>query len=87
MTDETLWWIALGLGGVVAVVAVALLQTFLAQVRRVERAAEAIWEAGKQVARNTSTTWMLKQTSERLDELTAEALRHDEFLRSAREGG
>lgn len=84
MTDETLWWIALGLGAVVAVVAIALLQTFLAYLRRVERGAEAIWEAGKQVARNTATTWMLTQTSERLDELTQEALRHDAFLREGR---
>lgn len=83
MTDETLWWIALGLGAVVAVVAVGLLQTFLGYLRRVERAAEAIWAAGKQVARNTQTTWMLTQTSERLDELTFEVLRHDDFLRSA----
>ncbi len=86
MTDEALWTVALALGGVVAVVAVVLLQVFLGYLRRVERGAEAIWHAGKQVARNTSTTWMLTQTSERLDELTAEALRHDEFLRSAREG-
>lgn len=85
MTDETLWMVALGLGAVVAVVAIVLLQIFLSYLRRVERGAEAIWEAGKQVARNTSTTWMLAQTSERLDDLTAEALRHDEFLRSARE--
>lgn len=81
MTDETLWWIALGLGLVVAVVAVVLLQTFLHHVRRVERGAEAIWEAGKQVARNTSTTWLLPQTSEVLDELAVEALNHEEFLK------
>lgn len=86
MTDEALWWVALGLGAVVAVVAVVLLQIFLTYVRRVERGAEAIWEAGKQVARNTSTTWMLRQTTERLDELTAEAQRHEQFLRSV-EGG
>lgn len=84
MTDEALWGIALGLGAVVAVVAVVLLQIFLGYVRRVERGAEAIWEAGKQVARNTATTWMLTQTSERLDELTAETLRHDALLRQVR---
>jgi hypothetical protein len=84
MTDETLWWVALGLGAVVAVVAVVLLQTFLAQVHRIERAAEAIWEAGKQVAGNTASTWMLGITSQKLDALTEEAQRHDAFLR---EGG
>lgn len=86
MSDETLWWIALGLGLVVAVVAVVLLQTFLQYVRRVERDAGAIWEAGKQVARNTSTTWLLPQTSERLDELTDEALRHEAVLRAQGDG-
>jgi hypothetical protein len=81
VTDEALWWIALGLGAVVAVVAIVLLQTFLAQVHRIERGAEAIWEAGKQVAANTASTWMLDVTSQKLDALTEEALRHDAFLR------
>lgn len=82
MSDVALWWVALGLGLVVAVVAVVLLQVFLNQVRRVERTALAIWQAGKQVAANTSTTWLLGETSERLDLLTAETLRHDALLRT-----
>ena len=45
MSTNTLWWITLGAGLVVAVVAVILLQTFLNQVKRVERGAEAVWEA------------------------------------------
>lgn len=81
MSDHDWWWVALGLGLVVAVVAVVLLETFYRQVRRIERGAEAIWLTGKQVAANTSTTWMLGETSDRLDLLTEEALRHDAFLR------
>ncbi|MGI8937579.1 MAG: hypothetical protein ACR2JF_05060 [Iamia sp.] len=81
MSTNALWAVTLGLGLVVSLVAVALLQAFLNQVHRVERGAEATWETGKQVARNTATTWMLDQTSRRLDLLTEEALRHDEFLR------
>lgn len=65
---------------VVALVAVVLLQLFYMQVRRIESGSEAIWEAGKQVARNTATTWMLHQTTVRLDALTEEALKHDAFL-------
>ncbi len=83
MSTNTYWAISLGLGGVVIVAAVVLLQIFLNEVHRVERGASAIWAAGKQVARNTATTWMLTKLSGRLDRLTAEALRHDEFLRSA----
>jgi len=75
------WFLALGLGLVVAVVAVVLLETLFRQVRRVERGAAAVWEAGKQVARNTATTWLLAETSARLDELTAEAGRHGQLLR------
>jgi hypothetical protein len=82
MSDVTLWWIALALGLVVSLVAVALLETFLRQVHRIERGSKAIWEAGKQVAANTATTWQLGETSARLDALTAEALRHDALLRS-----
>lgn len=82
MSTNALWWITLVAGLVVAIVAVILLQTFLNQVKRVERGSEAVWEAAKPVARNTATTWMLTQTSVRLDRLTEEALRHDALLRS-----
>ena len=80
MSTEALWWLTLGLGLVVAIVAVMLLHLFYLQVRRIEAGSEAIWEAGKQVARNTATTWMLHQTTIRLDALTAEALEHNDFL-------
>jgi hypothetical protein len=80
MSDTALWWLALGLGLVVIVVAVVLLEMFLREVYRIERGAAAIWKAGKDVARNTATTWMLKGTSDRLDLLSAETARHVELL-------
>lgn len=80
MTSHAYWWIALGLGLVVAVVAVVLLETFLRQVHRIETGAGLVWTAGKQVARNTATTWLLPETSQRLDLLTAEAGRHAQLL-------
>ncbi len=80
MSTHALWWLTLALGLVVSVIAVVLLHTFYLQVRRIERGADAIWEAGKQVARNTATSWMLHQTTVRLDGLTEEALRHDALL-------
>ena len=82
MSTHDLWWITLGVGLIVAVVATVLLQLFLNQVKRVERGSEAVWEAAKPVARNTATTWMLTQTTVRLDRLTEEALRHDALLAS-----
>ncbi len=83
MTTHTLWWITLGVGLVVALVAIVLLQLFLNQVRRIERGSLEVWETATTVARNTATTWMLAQTPVRLDRLTEEALRHDAFLKQA----
>jgi hypothetical protein len=83
MSDEAFWFLALGLGLVAAVVAVVLLETFLRQVHRIESGAELVWQAGKEVARNTATTWMLPATSDRLDRLTEEAMLHVELLTPA----
>ncbi len=80
MSNEGYWFLALLLGLVVAVVAVVLLETFLREVHRVERGAGLIWTAGKQVARNTSTTWLLGETSNRLDLLIDEAGQHVQLL-------
>ncbi len=80
MSDEGYWFLALGLGLVVAAVAVVLLEIFLRQVHRIERGAGLVWTAGKQVARNTATTWLLSETSDRLDRLSDEAIRHVTLL-------
>jgi hypothetical protein len=77
---QTLWWVTLGAGLVVAIVVVVLLQTLLNAVRRVERNVITLWETATTVARNTATTWMLNETAEALDEIKAEAARHDQLL-------
>jgi len=80
VSNDGYWFLALGLGLVVAVVAVVLLEIFLRQVHRVERGAGLVWTAGKQVARNTATTWLLPETSDRLGRLTDEAMQHVALL-------
>lgn len=80
MSTNTWWAISLGLGLVVAVVAVVLLQIFVRRLHRLEHDAERIWHTGKLVAQNTATTWQLGITSERLDALTEEAGRHHRLL-------
>lgn len=77
------WWVAaLVLGLVVAVVVTVLLHWLLTRVREIEQGAEATWKVGKDVARNTATTWMLGQTAGIVEEIHEEALRHDALLRS-----
>ncbi len=83
MTDYGYWWLALGLGLVVAVVAVVLLEAFLRQVHRIEHGSGAVWTAGKQVAGNTATTWLLPELSQRLDLLISEAGQHVSLLSPA----
>jgi pyruvate dehydrogenase complex dehydrogenase (E1) component len=78
--DHGYWFLALALGLVVTVVAVILLEVFLREVHRIEQGAASVWTAGKQVARNTSTTWLLGATSDRLTVLTEEAGRHADLL-------
>lgn len=84
MMTETLWWITLGIGGVVAVAVIAMLHTLLEAVRRIDENVLAVWIMGKQVARNTATTWLLGQTPRIAGEIKEEALKHAEFLEEAR---
>lgn len=80
MSDQTLWWITLGVGLVVALVAVGLLQWLYVSVRRIDREVRTLWETATLVAANTATTWILAETPEHVQELKEEALRHQSFL-------
>ena len=77
---QRIWWITLGVGLVVAAVVVVLLQLLLRAVERIERNVVALWQTATTVAGNTATTWLLGETATALDELKAEALRHDALL-------
>jgi hypothetical protein len=74
---QRLWWITLGVGLVVAAAVVLLLQLLLRAVERIERNVIVLWQTATTVARNTATTWLLGETATALDQLKAEALRHD----------
>jgi hypothetical protein len=86
MSTNSYWWISLGL--VWSCYSLPRCCCTFPQAGSPDRRrAEQIWATGKQVARNTATTWMLGETSRRLDALTEEALRHDAFLRGWRQRG
>lgn len=81
MTEQQMWWwITLAVGAVVAVVVTVLLHTLLRAVRRIDENVLAVWMMGKQVARNTATTWILGQTPRLAKEIKEEALKHAELL-------
>jgi type II secretory pathway component PulF len=74
-TNQTLWWITLAAGLVVAVVVWLLLERLRRAVVEVDRSVSEVWTMGKRVAQNTSTTYLLQTTKARGVEL-AEELEH-----------
>lgn len=81
MTETQMWWwITLGVGLVVAVVVTLLLHILYRAVVKIDENVLAVWNMGKQVARNTATTWILGQTPRIAGEIKEEALKHAEFL-------
>lgn len=80
---QIIWWVTLGIGLVVAIVVVTLLQMLLSTVNRIDTNVAVLWQTATTVARNTATSWQLGETAETLDEVQAEALRHDALLSGA----
>ena len=75
-TNQTLWWITLAVGLVVAVVVWVLLERLRRAVVEVDRGVDVLWTMGKRVAQNTSTTYLLQTTKERGVELVEELDEH-----------
>ena len=65
-----LWWLSLGIFAAVVGVVAGLLGLIIAAARSIDRHAEAIWVAGKQIAGNTVSIWMLEKTNEQLAEVS-----------------
>jgi hypothetical protein len=75
-TNQTLWWITLGVGLVVALVVWALLEALRRTVNEVDRAVDDVWTMGKRLAQNTATSHLLATTKERGGELLEELGEH-----------
>jgi hypothetical protein len=75
-TNETLWWITLAVGLVVAIVVWILLERLRRAVDRVDAGVDAVWTMGKRVAQNTSTSYLLQGTKEQGVELLEELQHH-----------
>ena len=75
-TNQTLWWLTLGVGLVVALVVWGLLELLRRSVIEVERAVDDVWTMGKRLAQNTATTHTLLTTKARGGELLEELEQH-----------
>ena len=75
-TNQTLWWITLGVGLVVALVVWGLLEALRRTVNEVDRAVDDVWTMGKRLAQNTATSHLLATTKARGGELLEELEEH-----------
>ena len=75
-TNQTLWWVTLGIGLVVALVVWGLLEVLRRSVLEVERAVDDVWTMGKRLAQNTATSHTLLTTKARGVELLEELEQH-----------
>jgi ABC-type protease/lipase transport system fused ATPase/permease subunit len=75
-TNQTLRWVTLGVGLVVALVVWGLLEALRRTVLEVERAVDDVWTMGKRLAQNTATSHLLATTKERGVELLEELEEH-----------
>jgi hypothetical protein len=68
-----MWWLSLGLSGVVVAVVAGLLAQIIAAARSIDRRADGIWTVGKQIAGNTVSIWMLAKANDQLARMLAAA--------------
>jgi hypothetical protein len=78
----TAWWVALGLGLVVALVVAFLLELLRRTVQQIRRGADDVLTVGGRLAQNTWTVQLLNATNVRAGELLEELRRHTREERS-----
>ena len=79
-TQESLWWVTLGLGLIVLVAVAAFLPTLVMLVRTIEKRVDLIRSTLDQAAENTSDTALIAETADRVDAVLFEGLEHHLFL-------
>lgn len=64
-----MWWLSLGIFALVIVVVAILLGLIVAAAKSIDGHAAKIWTAGKQIAGNTVSIWMLEKATDQLREV------------------
>lgn len=83
---STFWWVSIGLAFVVVLVVIVLLTLLVSLVKDINRNVSGLWSTAEMVARNTATSWQLRQSAELANALGKEVDNHVQFLANARGG-
>ena len=78
--EVTFWWVAIGVGFVVVLVAAALLQLLVSLVKDIDRAVDAVKATLAATAGNTSHTPLIGAVAHGVDDILLEGLNHHLFL-------
>jgi hypothetical protein len=79
-TQESLWWVTLGLGLIVLLAVAAFLTLLVSLVRTIEKRVDAIRATLDQASVNTSDTALIAKTGDCVDAVLSEGLEHHLFL-------
>jgi hypothetical protein len=79
-TQESLWWVTLGLALIVLVAVAALLTVLVMLVSTIEKRVDLIRATLDQAEANTSDTALIAETGDRVDAVLTEGLEHHLFL-------
>ena len=74
------WWVAIGVGFVVVLVAAALLQLLISLVKDIDRGVEAVKATLAATAGNTAHTPLIRAVAQGVDDILSEGLNHHLFL-------
>lgn len=78
--EITFWWVAVGMGVVVALVVVLLLSFLIYLVKIIDRGVVEVRDTLRAITGNTANTALITETADRVDAVLAEGLQHHLFL-------
>ena len=78
--EVTFWWVAIGVGFVVVLVAAALLQLLISLVKDIDRGVDAVKATLADTAGNTAHTPLIGAVAHGVDDILSEGLNHHLFL-------
>ncbi len=79
-TQESLWWVTLGLALIVLLAVAAFLTLLVSLVSTIEKRVDLIGATLDQAEANTADTALIAKTADRVDAVLAEGLEHHLFL-------